>query len=114
MRPEQSDRIEPLDFDAAGAPGAFDADTGSTITMIRKEGRTQAEKRCRSDFQPLFGEPEHSSRQIGPAISHQPRSEGETETGSDHHLGKSMATHWPTLCRYPAGTMAGSRRKNQA
>jgi hypothetical protein len=33
---------------------------------------------------------------------------------SDRHLGKSIVTHWLTLCRSPAGTMAGSRQKNAA
>ena len=33
---------------------------------------------------------------------------------SDRHLGKSIVTHWLTLSRHPAGTMAGSRQKNVA
>jgi hypothetical protein len=58
--------------------------------------------------------PENSSRQIGPAISHQPTSEGETKAESDHHLGKSIVAHRSTLIRYPAGTMARPRQKNVA
>src|SRR5258708_39356389 len=39
---------------------------------------------------------------------------GETKAESDRDLGKSIVTHWLTLCRSPAGTMAGSRQKNAA
>jgi hypothetical protein len=47
-----------------------------------------ADKRCRSDAQPLFGGSCPPTRQIGPATSHQPdERKGKTKAESDRHLG---------------------------
>ncbi len=74
-----------------------------------------ADKRCRSNVQPLFGgsypfcAPDRSLYFPPPD-----ERKGETKAESDRHLGKSIVAHWSRLCRDTAGTMAGLRQKNAA
>jgi len=77
-----------------------------------------ADKRCRSDVQPLFGGScpllrARSACYFPPADERK----GKTKAESDRHLGKSTVTHWshalPRSSRHDGGVKAEKRRRHE-